>query len=65
MDNATCPICGKSNNCALAEGRNPKDCWCMNVEFPKEVFDKIPKDKKDKACVCQSCLREIRASLEE
>lgn len=63
MDKRICPICGKENNCAIANGKNPEECWCMNVSFPKEVFENIPDDKKDKSCVCLDCLNKIKNNL--
>jgi muramoyltetrapeptide carboxypeptidase LdcA involved in peptidoglycan recycling len=47
-----CPLCGKDNNCQHGQ----KECWCSTVEFPQNVIDMIPEDKKGKACVCKSCL---------
>lgn len=63
MKDTICPICGEPNNCAIANGLNPEECWCMKVNFPKEIFDKIPKDKKNKACVCKKCLEKIKENL--
>lgn len=47
-----CPLCGQDNDCRHGE----KNCWCMNYEFPQHVLDMVPEDKKQKACVCKSCL---------
>ena len=47
-----CPLCGQDNNCQHGE----ETCWCFNYEFPQHVLDMVPEDKKQKACVCKSCL---------
>lgn len=51
LEQVTCPICGKNNNC-----RHSKDCWCHSVRIPKDLLDLIPVDKKGKACICKSCV---------
>ena len=47
-----CPICGKDNNCQHGKA----DCWCNTVKIPKSILEMIPNDKKDKACICKSCI---------
>lgn len=47
-----CPLCGQDNNCQHGQG----DCWCSTVEFPKDILELIPDDKKGKTCICKSCL---------
>lgn len=46
-----CPLCGKENNC-----KHNKDCWCVNFVVPNYIIEMIPEDKKDKACICKSCV---------
>jgi hypothetical protein len=48
----TCPLCGIDNNCAHGEG----GCWCETVVVPKHVLDRVPDDKKGKACICKACV---------
>ena len=50
-DIRTCPLCGNDNNC-----KDNKECWCYRVTIPKELLDRIPEDKKGKACVCKTCI---------
>ena len=52
-----CPICGKNNNC-MAHSDEP--CWCLNVEIPQELLDLVPKDKKQKACICLKCIQDFK-----
>lgn len=52
IDDKICPLCGKPNNCRVDSG----DCWCMEVSVPKELLEKVPEDKKNKACICKSCI---------
>lgn len=47
-----CPLCGEDNNCQSGS----KTCWCNYVEIPDYIIDMVPKDKKGKACICQSCI---------
>ncbi len=52
-----CPLCGKPNNCQHTTGAG---CWCEKEYFPEELLNKIPKEKKMKACVCKACLVNYR-----
>ncbi len=47
-----CPICGKDNNCAISHGKDPKECWCHNVEFPKKKFGYT-------SCICIDCVNKL------
>lgn len=58
VDPLLCPLCQQQNLCAnlgMAEGK--KTCWCNdpNIQFPTALLEKIPSDKKGKACICQKC----------
>jgi hypothetical protein len=52
-----CPLCGHPNHCAKAEGKDIQECWCFNVQFPKEIFELIPEGKT--GCICQNCLKTL------
>lgn len=56
----TCPLCGKDNNC-----RQSKECWCHSATIPKELLDKVPEDKKGKACICKSCVDKYNSECQE
>lgn len=50
-----CPICGGLNACqagTLNKG------WCQNTKVPVTLLEKIPQEKKSKACICYSCIEE-------
>ena len=49
-----CPICGEDNNCL-----HNKDCWCVEKTIAKELIEKIPIEKRGKACICKSCVEEF------
>jgi hypothetical protein len=42
------PLCGESNNSAMeiekSTGQKQEPCWCVSVEFPKELLPQLPKD---------------------
>lgn len=62
VDNAKCPLCGESNQCAVAADPNAIACWCESVTFPDELLAKMPADAVRKSCVCQKCLLEFQKS---
>ncbi len=53
MDPRTCPLCGKPNQCGMAEGKG--SCWCFEVKLDPAALAKLPEEAKGKACVCRSC----------
>ena len=61
MDKKTCPICGKENNCAHENGRDPSTCWCMDAKIPKDVLEKLKNAKKYDidSCFCKSCVEKF------
>lgn len=48
----TCPLCGEDNNCQHGKA----ECWCHDVEIPSSILEMVPDDKKNKACICKSCI---------
>lgn len=52
IDDKTCPLCGQANDCKAHQG----NCWCMDIKVPKELLEKVPENKKNKACICKSCI---------
>ena len=48
-----CPFCQSSNNC-MAHNKEP--CWCNEVTVPKQLTNLLPKDLKNKTCICKSCI---------
>ena len=33
----TCPLCGRSNQCAVSTGAMAADCWCMHTPFSPDA----------------------------
>ena len=57
-DTQTCPACGASNQCSLADPRTAtQDCWCYGVEIDPQVIEALPDELRDKACLCPRCAR--------
>ncbi|WP_188724940.1 cysteine-rich CWC family protein [Lentibacillus populi] len=48
-------MCHKPNNCGV--NNQEKDCWCTTVDFPTELFSKIPEEDLGKICICMDCVR--------
>jgi len=51
-----CPICGKHNQCQLAQGSG--SCWCMQLEqaISAEVKAQVPLPLQGRRCICQNCI---------
>lgn len=63
MNTAICPLCGESNQCAVAADPDATECWCGSVIFPEELLAKVPEDAVRKTCICQNCLEEYQKSI--
>ncbi len=57
IDTRLCPLCGKPNQCVIADGGNTsaKACWCKSPQFPAVLLNKLPKNAKNRTCICQQC----------
>ncbi|WP_268797681.1 cysteine-rich CWC family protein [Pseudomonas huanghezhanensis] len=52
----TCPVCGFSNRCTLADPRTADaPCWCFSVEIDPAVLANLPEALRNKACLCPRC----------
>lgn len=49
-----CPLCGSDNRCGYAEGE--RECWCFSTPVPQALRDRVPPDKRNKACICRKCV---------
>lgn len=58
IDAKKCPLCDKNNYCGNELG--DPTCWCTTQFFPKEIFELVPGEKIDKACICKDCLQKIQ-----
>lgn len=63
MNTAICPLCGESNQCAVAADPDTTECWCGSVIFPEELLAKVPETAVRKTCICQNCLEEYQKSI--
>jgi uncharacterized protein (TIGR00290 family) len=48
-----CPLCGATNECAAAAGRD--SCWCFFERIPAGVQERVPPYARNLACICQTC----------
>lgn len=60
-DSKICPLCGEDNHCQSGE----ETCWCFSIEVPKKLLEKIPEEKRGKACICEKCIREFNSLKEK
>ncbi|ARN74678.1 cysteine-rich CWC family protein [Oceanicoccus sagamiensis] len=62
---STCPICGDTNLCAMADQPNASDCWCREVNIPQQLIDQANSQNKDRYCICQNCAQRANALAQE
>jgi hypothetical protein len=61
-DPATCPLCGRANDCQLCSPATCKgQCWCVLVKFPEGLLERVPPDLRNKACLCRDCVTSFKA----
>lgn len=48
----TCPICNANFEC-----NHLADCWCTEIQIPKEILIFLKQNFDD--CLCEKCLREL------
>ncbi|MFJ3482179.1 cysteine-rich CWC family protein [Pseudomonas sp. NPDC090202] len=52
----TCPVCGLSNRCTLADPRTvDRPCWCYSATIDPAVLAALPEELRDKSCLCPRC----------
>ncbi|MEG0259523.1 MAG: cysteine-rich CWC family protein [Lysinibacillus sp.] len=59
MKSNVCPICGEENSC-MAGTAQQGNCWCVNENFPKEIFELVPEESKGQYCICHKCVAHQR-----
>jgi hypothetical protein len=60
---ARCPVCGRPNRCALADGAaSATACWCADVRIAPEALRRIPAGLRGRACLCPDCAAAQRSS---
>ena len=61
-----CPLCSQPNKCAMeiekTTAQKQEPCWCVSVEFPKELLAQLPKDSA--GCICNKCVSNAIALLD-
>jgi prepilin-type N-terminal cleavage/methylation domain-containing protein/prepilin-type processing-associated H-X9-DG protein len=56
-DPSSCPLCGAANGCQLCSPAIYKgSCWCARVEMPGALLARVPKEFRNRACICQNCV---------
>ncbi len=67
MNKKLCPICGKPNNCAHANGEDPTSCWCMKDKITKDVLEELNKAKtsNNNGCFCKECVEKYKFKVEQ
>lgn len=59
FDQSKCPLCGKSNLCAMEIEREtgvPQGpCWCVGVDFSADLLARVPASAQNLACICAAC----------
>jgi hypothetical protein len=55
MDTTRCPLCGKPNRCAVAQGGDISACWCAAAIIDRETLAAIPVGPQQDACLCPAC----------
>ncbi|QBB71896.1 DNA or RNA helicase of superfamily II [Pseudolysobacter antarcticus] len=63
IDPTLCPLCGGINACVLASGDGDADvrrCWCFHEYIPAGALERVPAAARDMACICDTCLRQLR-----
>jgi hypothetical protein len=59
-DPSRCPLCGQANQCQLCQSSSYKGpCWCASVEIPDALLACVPREFRNRACICESCVREF------
>ena len=59
IDPRFCPLCGRSNQCAMEIERETGvakgPCWCTTAVFDPEVLERVPAEARQLACICARC----------
>ncbi|WP_288471728.1 cysteine-rich CWC family protein [Paracidovorax oryzae] len=54
-DPGRCPLCGQSNQCAIAAGQPADTCWCMGALVKPAALAAVPDAARGMACLCPRC----------
>lgn len=50
-----CPLCGGTNECALAADPAAAECWCFTAAISRETLASVPEEARGRACICPRC----------
>ena len=65
FDPSSCPLCGAANECQLSSpDARPNPSWCVGVEMPAALLDRVPGEFRQCACICRSCVENFRFERE-
>ncbi|MBS0493115.1 MAG: cysteine-rich CWC family protein [Proteobacteria bacterium] len=56
-NSSQCPLCGQSNQCAMAAGLAPAQCWCMVWPIEQIALQRLASEQRGQACICPQCAR--------
>ncbi|MBE2263963.1 MAG: cysteine-rich CWC family protein [Burkholderiaceae bacterium] len=63
VDPSRCPLCGRSNRCAMELSRATDEpqppCWCTGVDIDPAQLARIPAAAVGVACLCPACARGV------
>jgi hypothetical protein len=62
IDPSRCPLCGRSNDCAMAAARIGESCWCTRVTVTATMLEQVPVYQRGRACLCAACIARLAAS---
>ncbi|MDF1693055.1 MAG: cysteine-rich CWC family protein [Zhongshania sp.] len=54
---AQCPLCGQDNQCAVAAGSEPSNCWCMAATLDTAAKQQAASMAGPQRCICAACGR--------
>lgn len=61
MDTRHCPLCGKSNQCGVAAGRD-EPCWCFDAPIDPAALQRLTPEQRNQACLCPACAGALKAT---
>ena len=61
MDRQLCPLCGKSNHCSIAAGRD-QPCWCFTTQIDTAALQRLTPEQRNQACLCPACAGAVESA---
>lgn len=62
-DPRQCPLCGKSNQCAMERQRETGiaqgACWCTTTAFSLALLERVAPQDRNLACICAQCTAHV------